>query len=318
MSSEALTIQPSFDPYEPGLSLDRINAHLPVHAAWLKGTVFGDMQSRIKGAGTDIDGIRPYEFGDDTRHIDWAATAKDENNWPQLREHYMDITPNLYVVSDILSPRNNTDTEQPHTKQSLGLAAILSVMNIANSTVMPSRLIATDGNRLIIPERSPRSGRHHLLNTANILSREALVSAPNEEKHTLADLLHFVGRSASRSVVLVVSDFRAESMSGQDEFNWGRALKSLKAKHNDILAVEITAPRDFHIQPNTSLFRHTGTNQVTPEYDKDLRREYALGAQKRQNRVDKALSDAQARHIKLSTSDPQWLTSFTSGLRSVQ
>ena len=42
----------------------------------LRSLLQGRSQTRIRGNGLDIDEIRPYQWGDDPRHIDWKITAR--------------------------------------------------------------------------------------------------------------------------------------------------------------------------------------------------------------------------------------------------
>ena len=92
-SNSGVEFDPVFDPENVGASLDRLDAKIPVHAQWLQGTLVGDLQSKRRGHGIDIDGVRPYIPGDDPRYIDHRATARQPDHWPQIREHYADITP---------------------------------------------------------------------------------------------------------------------------------------------------------------------------------------------------------------------------------
>ncbi|MGI9276294.1 MAG: DUF58 domain-containing protein [Endozoicomonas sp.] len=42
----------------------------------LRSLLQGRAQTRIRGNGLDIDEVRPYQWGDDPRHIDWKMTAR--------------------------------------------------------------------------------------------------------------------------------------------------------------------------------------------------------------------------------------------------
>ena len=42
----------------------------------LEGRLQGDFRTLLQGNGTDLLGLRLYEWGDDVRHIDWNVTAR--------------------------------------------------------------------------------------------------------------------------------------------------------------------------------------------------------------------------------------------------
>ncbi|MET4755149.1 DUF58 domain-containing protein [Endozoicomonas sp. NE40] len=42
----------------------------------LRSLLQGRSRTRIRGNGLDIDEVRPYQWGDDPRHIDWKMTAR--------------------------------------------------------------------------------------------------------------------------------------------------------------------------------------------------------------------------------------------------
>ena len=55
----------------------------------IDGFRFGDLMSRRRGVGLELDSIGPYQWGDDIRHIDWFATARTDR--PQVRQFRRDV-----------------------------------------------------------------------------------------------------------------------------------------------------------------------------------------------------------------------------------
>ncbi|HED34398.1 MAG TPA: DUF58 domain-containing protein [Gammaproteobacteria bacterium] len=58
----------------------------------------GDIKSQQQGSGIDLCEIRPYQPGDEIRHINWRATARTGRT--QVRVFHKDLTPHCYFLID--------------------------------------------------------------------------------------------------------------------------------------------------------------------------------------------------------------------------
>ncbi len=63
-------------------------------------TLPGDRRATGLGLGTELAQLRPYEVGDDVRHIDAAGTARSAGE-PQIRQHVPERTLTTWVVLDV-------------------------------------------------------------------------------------------------------------------------------------------------------------------------------------------------------------------------
>ena len=64
----------------------------------LDGLLQGDYAGLLPGPGSDTGEARPYVAGDDTRHIDWAVTARTTQ--PYVRDTIADRELELWLVVD--------------------------------------------------------------------------------------------------------------------------------------------------------------------------------------------------------------------------
>ena len=64
----------------------------------LDGLLQGDYAGLLPGPGSDTGEARPYVAGDDTRHIDWAVTARTTQ--PHVRDTISDRELELWLVVD--------------------------------------------------------------------------------------------------------------------------------------------------------------------------------------------------------------------------
>ena len=63
------------------------------------GPLPGERRAAGRGAGTELAQIRPYQFGDDVRQIDAAATAR--TGLPHVRDHVPERTLTTWLLVDV-------------------------------------------------------------------------------------------------------------------------------------------------------------------------------------------------------------------------
>lgn len=316
MSAEAVPqVDPVFDPAHVGASLDAIKGRLPLNALWLRGNIVGEMVSKRRGQGYDVDGVRPYVPGDDPRYIDHNITARQPDQWPQLREHYADVTPNLWLVTDALQSRNSFNPGY-FSEQRLALSAVTAFMRIAQIEGVPAASLASNDHK-IIEQRRPGQGKAHILKTAKFLaggmneSRDRgageIITPPS-----LSALLRYAGKRCAEDIVVVVSDFR-DTAGPSDAINgWKPALDTLAKQGNNLIAVELTNPWDYQL-PTTADRLTTGQGVMwigSGKRGRQYRADYAEAALEQQAKIDASLAAAGAHHIKLATDQSRWVASF--------
>jgi uncharacterized protein (DUF58 family) len=313
MSAETVALQPVFDPANPGASLDRIHAELPQFDGKMLGLISGETVSPKRGTGADRDGVRPFEEGDDVRNIDWNVTARQPDRWPQVRLHMKDITPSMYIVTDMLQSRHEAAEPGYYTEQELALSATAAFLRIARGKEMPATVIASSDNGIRTPKPEPQQGRKPMLNTMQRLSSVALEEKPKQEaSHHLSDLLGYAARHCTQSLVVVISDFRDKAPDAPNHA-WGKPLDRLSRQGNQLIAVETTNPNDFKLPELVSRFEANGEKLWADE--EDQRAQYEQDAKAQQKAIDGALAAAGVHHIKLDTTEPRWMDAFLTGLR---
>lgn len=317
MSVETLPIQvdPVFDPEHIGASLDAIKARLPLNAAWLRGNIVGEMVSKRRGQGYDVDGVRPYEPGDDPRYIDHNITARQPDQWPQLREHYADVTPSMWLVTDSLQSRNSFNPGY-FSEQRLALSAATAFMRIAHIEGVPAASLASNDHK-ILEQRQPGQGKAHILKTAKLLAggmNESRGHRGSEviNRPSLSALLRYAGQRCTEDIVVVVSDFRDTAEPAAAASGWKPALDKLAYQGNNLIAVELTNPWDYELPEKADrLATSRGVTWIgNGKLGRQHRADYAAAAQEQQTKIDESLAAAGVYHIKLATDQPRWVTSL--------
>ncbi len=331
MSAETPTIQPSqpvFDPENPGLSLDRLQAEIPLSARWLSGTIIGDTPSLKKGKGFEFDGVRDYMPGDDVRYIDWPATARQTmpGQPPAYRVHFQDIKPALWIVTDVGQSRNHVENPRDNPgefpEQLLASSAIMALVRIAHTQKRPWGLIASDDQGIAFAHKHPKLGRSHMLATADRLAELVQPDEPTPESqnpYSLAELLTFAGRQCTGSIVAVVSDFRDEAApKASHDFAWEEPARRL-GRNNELLSIETTTPWDFILPETDDRFMVNGSVRFIGggERGELNRARYAADARRQDQAIHEALMAADATHITLRTEEGRWLDALRAQLTSV-
>src|SRR4051812_12611933 len=115
----------------------------------------GDRRSPGVGAGTELSQLRPYQVGDDVRHIDAAATARTGE--PHVRLHVPERTLTTWVVLDV-SPSMAFGTDQ-RLKADVAGGVALGLGNLAGRRAGGGgRRTFGAGPPRLRPPRGPRPG----------------------------------------------------------------------------------------------------------------------------------------------------------------
>ena len=277
----------------------------------LEGLVPGDQRTPAVGVGTELAAVRAYRPGDDVRQLDWNATARTGE--PHVRVHVAERSVTTWLLLD-LSP-----------SMAFGTADRLKVdvaEGIANAV---GRLATRRGNRLgvmtfggtdprVLPPRQGRAGLHGALEAAKqfgapeLRPRGDIAVTPQgggpapEERSDLADALRRLGGLArSRSLIVVVSDFRGPR-------DWVRPLRALGARHG-VVALEIRDPREEELPDVGELVLadpETGRQLRVDTGSRPLRERFAEAAAAERAELAAELRRSGADHVVLSTKG-EWL-----------
>lgn len=191
----------------------------------------GEYHSVFKGRGMEFDEVRPYQFGDEIRTIDWNVTAR--TGQPYVKRYVEERELTVMLVVDASASENFGSVKQFKRELAAELAAVLSFAATTNNDKV-GLLIFTDEVELFIP---PRKGRRHVLR----LIRELLAFEPNRTGTDIKMALEKVNQILKRrSIIFVVSDFMA------DPEGFRQAL-AITNKRHDVIAVDLHDPLEINM-----------------------------------------------------------------------
>ncbi len=188
----------------------------------------GDYRSVFRGQGIEFAEVRAYQQGDDFRSIDWNVSARMGHPFVKSYVEEREIT--LLLVVD---QSGSLHFGRPSTKAGLAVevGAVLALAAARNNDRVGALLFA-DQVELVV---RPAKGRPHALRVI----RDLVAFTPRGRRTNLADALRYAARLLRhRSIVVVLSDFRAEA--------WEEPLGQLAARH-EVVAITVDDPRELEL-----------------------------------------------------------------------
>jgi uncharacterized protein (DUF58 family) len=255
----------------------------------------GDRRAVGVGLGTELAQLRPYESGDDVRHLDAAASAR--TGAPHVRLHVPERALTTWIVLD-LSPSMAFGTGR-RLKADVAEGAALVFARLAVRRAGSVGLIAFGaGGARVLPPRGSRPG----LVALRRLLAEGVAPDGQRDPEALADALRRVGRLAGQpGLVAVISDFR-------DQTGWERPLGSVRVRHS-VLAIEVIDPREGELPAIghlTVVDPETGDRVEVNTSRRRVRERFAELERERRERLAREFRRLRVHHATLS-GDRDWL-----------
>jgi len=248
----------------------------------------GEWSSAFKGSGIEFEEVRPYQFGDDVRSIDWNVTARTGRPFVKLFREERELSVMLLVD---LSASQSLGTHW-QTKRELvtELGATLAYSAIKGNDKVGLTLFTDDVEKFV----PPRKGTRHVLR----IIRELLYCEPVGQGTSLRRALEHLNRMAKRrSVVFLVSDFQ--------DSGYERALRIARRKH-DVIPLVVADEREFKM-PRVGLLRlrdaETGKMVVLDTFSRRNRRAYEQLARRQAEERDTLFRSLQIDPIHIYTGE---------------
>jgi uncharacterized protein (DUF58 family) len=194
----------------------------------------GEYHSHFKGRGMTFSEVRPYQYGDDVRSIDWNVTARYNEPFVKVFEEERELT--MLLMVDV-SGSEFFGTQSQLKKDTLTeIAATLAFSAIQNNDKV-GLLLFSDIVELYIP---PKKGRSHVLR----IIRELIEFRPTQRQTSIKNALEFLsGVMKKKAILFILSDFIDKG--------YEKSLKIVGKKH-DVTGIRIFDPKEVEI-PNLGL-----------------------------------------------------------------
>jgi uncharacterized protein (DUF58 family) len=189
----------------------------------------GGYRTSFKGRGMLFSEVRPYQYGDDVRNIDWNVTARTREPYIKVFEEERELT--FMLLIDISGSVFFGTQNQQKLEYATEIAASLA-FSASNNNDMVGAIFYSDEVELYIP---PKKGKAHILR----IIREMLYLQPKSKGSNLAPACKYLTNIITkRCTAFVLSDFLNQ--------NFDDALK-IAAKRHDLIGIRVFDPHEQHL-----------------------------------------------------------------------
>lgn len=181
----------------------------------------GDFHSVFKGSGLEFDDVRPYQYGDDTRSIDWNVSAKGHGTYVKTFKEEKEQT--IFFILDVSASQEiGTDGRR---KLDIGreICALLTISAIKESSQV-GLICYSDQKEAYV---KPAKGIKHSYEIINKLFKLNPISLKTNLDKAIKYTLGMIKR---KSVIILVSDFIDEE--------YEHSLTAMAKKH-DLVIIHI-------------------------------------------------------------------------------
>jgi uncharacterized protein (DUF58 family) len=263
----------------------------------------GDRRAAGVGVGTELAQLRPYQIGDDVRHIDPAATAR--TGQPHVRLHVPERALTTWIVLDVSPSMAFGTARRLKADVAEGVALVFGRLGVRRAGSVGLVAFGAAAPRVL----PPRGSKPGMIALRRMLA-EGVAPDGQHDAEGLAGAMRRVARLARQpGLVVVISDFR-------DQSGWERPLGSLRIRHS-VLAVEIVDPREAElpavghlalVDPESGAQIQVNTSRAR------VRRRFAELERERRQTVARELRRLRTDHVALSTEE-DWLLTLGRRLR---
>ncbi len=237
----------------------------------VEGFITGMHKSPYHGFSVEFAEHRPYNSGDELRHVDWKVFAKSDRYYVKQYEEETNLR--HFVVLDT-SASMRYQGSAPVTKLEYGatLSAALHYLMVRQRDA--TGLIAFDEKVHTI--RPPKSTSGHLRGLLVVLDEIARAEPSGKKTTSAAGALHDVAeRIQRRALVAVVTDL-FENVAAHDELL--KALRHLRYRGHEVLVFHVldaATERRFAFPDVPMVFRDMETGAEVSLQPAQLRESYA-------------------------------------------
>jgi uncharacterized protein (DUF58 family) len=256
----------------------------------------GGYRSAFRGGGIEFEESRPYVPGDDVRHLDWNALARTGSPYVKRFREERDQT--LLLVLDVSRSMAFGSTGRSKAALAAHAAALLA----GAATRAGDRVGLASFSEALREELAPERGERRLF---PLLARLAQVASSPDGVGDLPAALAGAGALLSRhAVVVVLSDFRDDSLlEGPAATRVRLELRRLARRH-DVVAAVVEDPRDLELPAAGSLRvadAERGGRALWLRTDPATREHYRAAAGARRRLLERKLRTAGADLLWLRT-----------------
>lgn len=200
---------------------------------YLNNSNQGDYNSIFKGSGIDFDDLRPYQYGDDHRSINWNISAKEDKIYTNTYKE--DKEQSIFFLVDV-SQSQHIGKEENKINISKEIASVLTISAL-NTNSQVGILCFSDQKELFIQSKKGASHGYRIIKNLYELNQKS-------KKTNISSMIKFFMNTVKKkSLVILISDFIDK--------DYDKNMRALAKKH-DVVCLHIYDDYETNI-PNLGI-----------------------------------------------------------------
>ncbi len=189
----------------------------------------GDFHSIFKGSGLEFDDVRPYQYGDDIRTIDWNVSAKGHGTFVKTFKEEKEQT--IFFILDVSASQTIGSPGKTKVDISREICGVLALSGAKESSHVGLICFSDVREKFIKPKKGLGQAYELIFNLVKL--------EPKSLKTNLNKAIVFALNSIKRrSVIVLISDFIDEG--------FYHNLKSLARRH-DLVMIQVSDKRETNL-----------------------------------------------------------------------
>ena len=189
----------------------------------------GDFRSIFKGSGLEFDDVRPYQYGDDIRTIDWNVSAKGHGTFVKTFREEKEQT--VFFILDVSASEDIGNPGRTKADVAKEICGVLALSSVKESSHVGLICFSDIKEKYL----KPTKGHSQAYEIIAALSSLKPASLKTNLSKAISFALNIIKR---RSVVILISDFIDEG--------YLHNLKSLARRH-DLVVIQISDKRETRL-----------------------------------------------------------------------
>jgi len=189
----------------------------------------GDFHSIFKGSGLEFDDVRPYQYGDDIRAIDWHVSAKGHGTFVKTFKEEKEQT--IFFILDVSGSQQIGSPGKTKFDISMEICGVLALSGAKESSQVGLICYSDEREKFMKPKKGVGQAYEIIANLEKL--------RPKSSRTNLAKAISFALNSIRRkSVIVMISDFIDD--------DYYHNLQSLARKH-DLVIIQIADKRETNL-----------------------------------------------------------------------
>ena len=195
----------------------------------INNQMHGDFQSVFKGSGLEFDDVRAYQYGDDSRTIDWNVTAKGHGTFVKTYKEEKEQI--VFFLIDVSASQEIGNPGQQKIDVVKEICGVLSLSAVQEQSQVGLICFSDKKEKYVKPGKGEK---HAFRFIADLIGLQPKSLKTNISK----SILYALNLIKRKSVVIMISDFIDEGY----EHN----LKAMASQH-DLVVIHISDIRETQL-----------------------------------------------------------------------